>query len=174
MSGAAEWNNLGRGHKPLRVTRPVGQQRETYFLQLPYRWSLPLMVASGSLHWLLSQSIFVVGSETYDRSGKLVRSLSQSACGFSGMSFIALTLVFYFVVAVAGVVGRRKFKVLIPFAASSSLVISAACHPPEDDVEPHLRPVKWGVVVERTLDGEDHCSLSSQTVYEPVVGKLYL
>jgi hypothetical protein len=174
MAGASEWNSLATSRKVLRVTRPVGEQRETYFLQLPYRWSLPLIVASGGLHWLLSQSIFVVGLETYDTSGKLVRAKSQSACGFSGTSFTVLTLAFNLVVGVVGMVGRRKFRVRIPFAGSSSLVVNTACHPPSDDLDPHLRPVQWGAVVEKMYDGEDHCTLSSQTVYIPTVGGLYL
>lgn len=41
--------------KGLRVTQPHGYQRSSYFLQLPYRWSLPLIVISGTLHWLLSR-----------------------------------------------------------------------------------------------------------------------
>jgi hypothetical protein len=175
MAGAAEWNNLATSRKGLRVTRPVGQQRDTYFLQLPYRWSLPLTIASGGLHWLLSQSIFLVRVDTYDRQGNLVMGdASKSACGFSGTSWIALTGSFFVLVGTVGVIGRRKFKVKIPFAASCSLVISAACHAPRGESEAYLRPLRWGVVEERMYDGEKHCSLSEGNVTKPKAGEQYL
>jgi hypothetical protein len=175
MAGAAEWNNLASSQKGLRVTRPVGQQRDTYFLQLPYRWSLPLTIASGGLHWLLSQSIFLVRIDTYDRSGNLINDKrSKSACGFSGTSFISMTLCFWMLVGTVGLVGRRRMKIKIPFAASCSLVISAACHATPDDLEPHLGLLKWGVVESNMYDGEMHCSLSSRHVTKPRSGKRYL
>jgi hypothetical protein len=175
MAGAAEWNNLAASHKGLRVTRPVGQQRDTYFLQLPYRWSLPLTVASGGLHWLLSQSVFLVRIDTYDRSQQLILGQqSKSACGFSGTSFITMTIAFWLLVGAVGLIGRKKIKIQVPFAASCSLVISAACHPTADDTGAHLRPLKWGVVDEKMYDGEMHCSLSSGRVKRPKVGVKYL
>jgi hypothetical protein len=175
MAGAAEWNNLATSRKGLRVTSPVGQQRDTYFLQLPYKWSLPLTMASGGLHWLLSQSVFLVRIDTYDRQGKLVEGeLSKSACGFSGTSWMVMTICFWLLVGTVGLIGRKKIKVKIPFAASCSLVISAACHPSRDDPEPHLRLLKWGVVEERMYDGEAHCCLSSREVGKPRVGVKYL
>ncbi|KAH7379202.1 hypothetical protein DE146DRAFT_307283 [Phaeosphaeria sp. MPI-PUGE-AT-0046c] len=178
MAGAAEWNSLATSRKGLRVTRPVGQQRDTYFLQLPYRWSLPLTISSGGLHWLLSQSVFLVRIDTYDRAGVLVKDkekkLSRSACGFSGASWIVLTVCFFILVGTVGLVGRKKIRTKIPFAASCSLVISAACHTPMDDADAHLLPLRWGEVKTRMYDGELHCSLSSRSVTKPKAGEHYL
>jgi hypothetical protein len=175
MAGAAEWNSLAASRKGLRVTRPVGQQRDTYFLQLPYRWSLPLTIASGGLHWLLSQSIFLVRIDTYDREGELVPGeQSKSACGFSGVSWVTMTLCFFVLVGTVGLIGRKKIKVRIPFAASCSLVISAACHASPDDMEPHLQMVRWGVVDQSMFEGEMHCSLSAKGVTKPRDGEKYL
>lgn len=179
MAGAAEWNSLASSRKGLRVTKPVGQQRDTYFLQLPYRWSLPLTISSGGLHWLLSQSIFLVRIDTYDRDSKLIiggegESRSRSACGFSGTSWIAMTLCFFILVGTVGLIGRKKIKVRIPFAASCSLVISAACHTPRDDQGAHYRPLRWGVVEKGMYEGKMHCSLSSKGVTKPKVGEMYL
>jgi len=53
-----EWVMFGRECKALRVSHPKGAQRSTYRLQLPYRWSIPLMVISGTLHWLISNCIY--------------------------------------------------------------------------------------------------------------------
>jgi hypothetical protein len=176
MAGAAEWNSFASSHKGLRVTRPVGQQRDTYFLQLPYRWSLPLTIASGGLHWLLSQSIFLVRIDDYGLTGELNAFNSKSACGFSPTSWITLTVCFLLLVGTVGLVGRKKIKVKIPFAASCSLVISAACHTMADDADAdaHLRPVRWGVVERRMYDGEMHCSFSSRNVTKPKAGATYL
>lgn len=176
MAGAAEWNNLATSRKGLRVTRPAGQQRDTYFLQLPYRWSLPLTIASGGLHWLLSQSVFLVRIDTYDRNGKLIgdREFSRSACGFSGASWMVLTLSFFILVGTVGIVGRKKIAVKVPFAASCSLVISAACHAPPGEADTHLQRLRWGVVEKRMYDGQLHCSLSSKSVTRPKVGEQYL
>jgi hypothetical protein len=174
MASAAEWNSLASSRKGLRVTRPVGQQRDTYFLQLPYRWSLPLTIMSGGFHWLLSQSIFLVRIDTYDRGGNVIPDQSRSACGFSGISWIALSISFFILVGMVGLIGHRKYRVDIPFAMSCSLVISAACHAPPNDPEPHLKRLKWGVVEQSMYEGEMHCSLSARKVTKPKVGANYL
>lgn len=40
MVGADEWNRFAYSRRPLRVTAPIGNQRTTYYLQLPYRYAL--------------------------------------------------------------------------------------------------------------------------------------
>lgn len=66
--------------KPLRVTAPQGQQRSTYYLHLPYRYSVPLIVTSALLHWLVSQSIFLVRIDEYKNSSL---TSTSSQVGFS-------------------------------------------------------------------------------------------
>ncbi|OCK73629.1 hypothetical protein K432DRAFT_410535 [Lepidopterella palustris CBS 459.81] len=53
---AQEWNTYGTIRKGLRVPNPTPDscQRPTYFLDLPFRWAIPLICISGLLHWLLS------------------------------------------------------------------------------------------------------------------------
>ncbi len=41
MSVASELSKYGTEHKPLRVSAPVGMQRSSYLLSLPYRLSIP-------------------------------------------------------------------------------------------------------------------------------------
>jgi hypothetical protein len=61
MSLAREWSGYGVQRNGLRVsTNRLGAQRSTYFLQLPYRYSIPIITGTGALHWLLSESIFLV------------------------------------------------------------------------------------------------------------------
>ncbi|KAH8897635.1 hypothetical protein GQ53DRAFT_637984 [Thozetella sp. PMI_491] len=57
---AREWALLSTTYRPLRVTRPSGEQTSTYFLGLPYRYSIPILAISPILHWVLSQAIYVV------------------------------------------------------------------------------------------------------------------
>ncbi|KAH7385181.1 hypothetical protein DE146DRAFT_702199, partial [Phaeosphaeria sp. MPI-PUGE-AT-0046c] len=59
MASIEEWNGFAHTRKALRVSRPLGEQRETYFLQLPYRYAVPSMLVSIGLHWLLSQAFFL-------------------------------------------------------------------------------------------------------------------
>lgn len=54
-----EWSSYSVDFKTLRVTRPRGQQRSTYRLQLPYRWSIPLLGISALLHWVYSNCLYV-------------------------------------------------------------------------------------------------------------------
>jgi hypothetical protein len=177
MAGVAEWNKLAESpHKGLRVTKPEGKQRDTYFLQLPYRWALPLMFSSGVLHWLLSQSIFLVRIDQYDRAGILQQdsSDSKSACGFSGTSWMTFTGCFWLLTGTAVLIGHKKIRMKLPLAASCSLVISAACHAQRSDENAHLKPLKWGVLEGTMFEGTAHCSLSSQKVSKPKVGVKYL
>jgi hypothetical protein len=58
MIAEKEWLGFSKEFKALRVSRPKGSQRSTYRLQLPYRWSIPLMACSGVLHWLVSNCIY--------------------------------------------------------------------------------------------------------------------
>jgi hypothetical protein len=174
MAGAEEWNNFGITRKALRVTQPHGAQRSTYFLQLPYRWSLPLMISSSTLHWLLSQSFFLVRVDFYDWQGVLERDRSISACGFSTTSLYVLLSAVVAILAVVGYLGCVYMQTKAPLVASCSLAISAACHPPVGENNTHLAKVKWGVVEQAAEGGLGHCSLSAGKVSEPEVGKTYL
>ena len=51
--------------KTLRVSSPVGMQRSTYTLSLPWSYAIPLMVSYIFLHWLVSQSVFIVQTSAY-------------------------------------------------------------------------------------------------------------
>jgi hypothetical protein len=171
MASTAEWNSLATSRKGLRVTRPSGQQRSTYFLQLPYKWAVPLMITGGVLHWLLSQSFFLTRIDTYIGS-KLVSW--RSSCGISFTSLITFSVVICILVGVIRIIGRLPIESKLPLAESCSLMISAACHPAPDEVDPHLTKVQWGLIDGILVEGRMHCSLSSRPVREPEVGKIYM
>lgn len=61
MCAANEWNTYASEMKGLRVSGiPCSAQRSTHFLQLPYRYGVPLMILSVLTHWMVSLAIFVV------------------------------------------------------------------------------------------------------------------
>jgi hypothetical protein len=63
-----EWNSFSTDYRPLRVSSPNGNQISTYRLQLPYRYSVPLITVSALLHWLVSNSLYVFileGGQSY-------------------------------------------------------------------------------------------------------------
>lgn len=174
MCFAQEWNSYGTAHKGLRATNLTGQQRSTYFLQLPYRWSIPLTVTSGLLHWLLSQSLFLVRLEIRDRNGQIIPSESRCNCGYSPISVLTFCLVFLTLLLVVLGLLLRKLTLDIPAPAHCSLAISAACHAPVvDGVNPQLKPVGWGVVRSRFGGEIAHCSFTSEEVTTPVEEQWY-
>lgn len=173
---ASEYSDYASERKTLRVSNAKAEQRSTYFLQLPYRIALPLMLLSGLLHWLLSQSIFLAVVVNYDAIGHLVSPVAIASCGFS-----PLAMIFTASVAMAILLGTlavgwcRKFPSSgIPLAGSCSLAISAACHRPAWDSEASLRAIMWGAVCDG--DGEDgptHCCFTSSDVSQVQNGKMY-
>lgn len=172
MAGAAEWNKLGdpSERKTLRVTAPKGSQRGTYFLQLPYRWALPLVSVSWMLHWLLSQSFFLVRIDRFDGDGDIMADNSKSACGVSLSSlvtFFAVGLALYVTVRSIGEIGMIP---RLPPAGSSSLMISAACHPPPSEDEPHQREVSWGLITQKHPPFTRYYSLSGDAANEQSYG----
>lgn len=60
MLVANEWDRFGETRKSLRVTEPQGHQRSTYFISVPLKYGLPVVVAFIALHYTVSQSIFVI------------------------------------------------------------------------------------------------------------------
>lgn len=72
---------------------------------------------------------------------------------------IAIALGLALLIAV-GVLGAQRFPNGMPLAATCSAAISAACHPPAEDTEPHLFSVRWGVV-ESDVEGRAHCAFTT-------------
>ncbi|KAG8361492.1 hypothetical protein FVEN_g694 [Fusarium venenatum] len=58
-----EWNSFCGDYQPLQVSQPKGKQRSTYRLQLPYRYSITLIVVSIFMHRLVSNAIYVFLAE---------------------------------------------------------------------------------------------------------------
>ena len=141
-----EWCGYALKPKPLRVSSAQGVQRGTYRLQLPYKYGIPLLICSGMLHWLVSQSIFLVRIDVRDSMGAEIPLKSLSACGYSPIAIMFAIALGLMVVIVGIVTGFRKHKAAVPLAGSCSAVISAACHPPQGSIDTKLSSVKWTLI----------------------------
>ena len=166
-----EWSRYAARRLPLRVTTPRGQQRSSFYLQIPYTYSLPLLVVCGVLHWLVSQSLFLVRVDMY-KNGELRFENGIAQLGYSLTPLVVIIILASSMVIVVLANGFRKFKGDIPVAGSCSVAISAACHPPKRDVDAAVLPVKWGDVRGGT-DEVGHCCLTSEDVQDLIPGRMY-
>jgi hypothetical protein len=196
---AHEWSGFLGRTKSIRVSSSrQGLQRSTYFLQLPYRYALPLLGLSALLHWLASQSLSVVSVELYmfgihDPSGECTHRSPQHArsdingnynnfCGddFITMTYSPLGILLSLIVAVVLTIaiftlGRKKLSPA-PIVGSCSVAIAASCHARPDEQAPWENKLKWGAFTTQSdmqYFGMPHCGLSSREVEEPVAGTLY-
>lgn len=174
-----EWSQYAHERKGLRVSsNQSGAQRSTYFLQLPYRYSLPLVVLSGLLHWLVSQSIFLVAIDYYKQNGEPYRGSygKLMTCGYSPIAIVSV-LVLGTLLVIAGIgFGYIPYKPGMTLAGSCSLAMSAACHSEEWDLangqDAARSKLQWGVVGVGE-DGVGHCAFSMREVEFPEKGKMY-
>ena len=184
----AEWASFSTKRQALRVSTPVGDQRSSYRLQLPYAYSLPMLIAMTSLHWLVSQSIFFA-SVVFVKDDKEVHHFELAednrilGCGYSCIAiFIAILLAIVMLLVLIGN-GFREYNQEIPLVSSCSIAIASCCHPPEEDVDADKKQVKWGIVrgrnvaersQELTGHGNGYCSLTSFEVGPPLSGPMPL
>jgi hypothetical protein len=185
MLAAWEWSKIGRSRTKLRTTCPKGQQRSMYFLQLPYKYSLPLLVLTSTLHYLVSMSIFVVNVTGYsarDENGDWQIDTDPTGVGdnygwalnYSPMAIIFTVVISALLISLPIILSFRNLHSEIPVVGSCSALISAVCHPPPEEGDAGLLPVQWGVLqdpVDEMAGG--HCTISSAEVSLPVDGQLY-
>lgn len=195
MLANREWSNYAVKRAPLRVTHPESGQRSTYFLQLPYFWSVPLLLASVILHWFISQSIFlarialysggapapveqVMNMETYKNfeiTGSVFSGVGFSDTALQGSIGWGATLV-----GVSIIVGFIfTYPRGLPVGGTNSAVISAACHVKyrsgrqADEGVPN-RALQWGVTIAGSRERDvGHCCFSDCEVEPPKIGHLY-
>lgn len=185
MLAQREWSNYAIKRAPLRVTKPSPGQRSTYFLQLPYTFGVPLLLAAVLLHWLISQSIFLVRIIPYEDGKPSDLKLStmkqvggsSAALGWSNAGLVVSFIWGCVLVAVILLVAFfGRYPIGLPIGGTNSAVISAACHGEErerraGDIAD--RPVKWGVTRPGSRDAVGHCCFSGEEVGKPEVGSLY-
>jgi hypothetical protein len=172
-----EWSQMAWQKKSMRVSQtPQGEQRSSYFLQLPYRYAIPLLGFSAVMHWLISQGIFLIAVERHDPLGNPARSPSDPdlnlykydadaaiegehySCGWSPLAVLLVTCGGVLMIAGAIGMGRRKYQPGMPLGGTNSAVIAAACPVAGEEENIECKKVKWGVVSEYDTNGTGHSS----------------
>lgn len=187
-----DWTRLTSRPQPLRVTNPErgSAQVSTYWLSLLYRYGVPLLISSASMSWLVSLSLFAYRFVSYDNNGSVIKQpdyLHQADSHLQpevehGLGYSAIGVLCSIVIGVATfcctlVLGLRKCPPGLPRGSTNSLIIAAACHPPDNDRDAARKMVMWGVI--KSMDDlvvEDavlHCSITSQTGDQPAEGCRY-
>ena len=193
MLSTQEWFEYAYRRKSLRVTDRIGAQRSTYRLQLPYRYGVPLLGISTVLHWLVSQSLFLVVVQFYDDDG--AEGSASAQLGYSGSAIMVTLAVGLFTIVAGILMGCRRYRGGMPLVGSCSAAISAACH--QSEVDAAELSLMWGVVEGegaivredgkiRAREGEDgqeqgqgggqvvlHCCFSNLPVSRPEEGRMY-
>lgn len=168
-----EWTGFANERKALRVSWPTGMQRSSYWLQLPYKYGVPLLIVSGVLHWLVSQSLFLAHLIRLDDFLPVDPFFDViSTCGYSLIAMIFVIVLGSIILLLGISAGSNKYKSGMPLVGSCSAAISAACHSPKKDPNASLLPLMWGAV--KTEEGSaKHCCFSSLEVSPPVEGEVY-
>jgi hypothetical protein len=190
MLAGLEWSQMAWQKKSVRVSQtPRGEQRSSYFLQLPYRYAIPLLGFSAVMHWLVSQSIFLIAVERHDPLGNPARDYyhvnyfkydadaaipgEHYSCGWSPLAVLLVTCGGVLMIAGAIGMGRRKYQPGMPLGGTNSAVIAAACHAAGEEENIECKKVKWGVVGEYDTDDTGHCAFSSEEPAFPQEGVAY-
>lgn len=184
MVATYDWSLFGSHRRTLRVSNPRGSQRSTYWLSLPWRFSIPLLSASTLMHWLLSQSIFLVVVRITARDNQPLIGPTEffpsaspdgyvTSIGFSPLPIILSFIAACLMLIVLVYVGTLKLKPGMSVAGNNSLAISAACHRPAEDTDAATKPLMWGATKHENDSGPGHCCFTSFEVETPLDGHTY-
>jgi hypothetical protein len=132
--------------------------RNTYWLQLPYSYAVPLMLISVATHWLLSQAFFLLSVPYVENYGGVFASYISR--GFSAMAIISGIVLRALILISIVISAFQRYPKRIKFACCSSVAISATCHPLPDENDV-TAPVRWRVV-HRSEDGIERRSFRSR------------
>lgn len=173
MISAKEYFRFANRARPLRVSRSEGQQRSTYWLQLPYRYSVPMLAAFAVLHWLVSESLFLINVNLYNPDGTFSGS-SNSQLGFGMTGTIASAVLSIVVVVLIMASALLKYPSSMPLIGNCSAAISAACHRAEDEgPDMVLKPLMYGILRTEAVEGKRQVAFSANPVDPLIEGEYY-
>lgn len=169
---AADWAVFGTKGQPLMVKNARGEQRGTWLLGAPLAWGLPLLILQVILHWLISQSIFLISLNIHDPDGTLTKYRLEGPkflnCGYSPIAIIFCIVASVLLMLSALALAFRKFpQGGPPVVATCSAAISAACHLPygmlkHDSLYGNM---KWGQCGQ-PQQGVGHCALMPEEAFK--------
>ncbi|CEL10186.1 hypothetical protein ASPCAL13310 [Aspergillus calidoustus] len=184
MLASAEYDSYGVRRAGLRVSWPKKNtsQRSTYWLSIPYKYCVPLLVTYMALHWTVSQSLFYVLIVPYGPDLQIDSSGAASSLAYSPVAIlVSIILGGVMVTGLLIMALFRRYRSVLPLAGSCSIAISAACHvgSDEDPATAAMGEVMWGVTsafpagVEAPA-GVGHCSFSSEEVERTDMERSYM
>lgn len=168
--------------KGLRVSSPLPQtqQRSTYFLSLPYKWSIPTSITVTIIHWLVSQGLLFLQFDVHTSGWEepsTVHTTSYIFLAKATVWFVIVPVLLASLIALFCLGVFKKYAPHMPLAGCCSASIAAACQPsclgcdasesnrsfPSDLAEKKL---KWGVVEspEQSEFGIGHATFSADDV----------
>lgn len=168
--------------KGLRVSSPLPetQQRSTYFLSLPYKWSIPISITTTIIHWLVTQGLLFLQFDVHTSGWEEPSTVNTTSYIFIAKAtiwFVIVPVLFASLFALFFLGVFKKYAPHMPLAGCCSASIAAACQPsrlgcdasesnkyfPSDLAEKKL---KWGVVErpEQSEFGIGHATFSADDV----------
>ncbi|GIZ48253.1 hypothetical protein CKM354_001132100 [Cercospora kikuchii] len=158
MIMAGEFARFATTRKSLRVSRPKGTQRSTFWLTVPYKWSISMLSASAILHWLVARSLFYVQIDAIDPHGNR-RDPSKTvdgddfASGITGLVYspgatVAALVLWGVFILVLAIYSGSLLPLDVPVVGSNSIALSAACHRPRTDVHAATLSLQYGIFTE--------------------------
>lgn len=134
---AKEWATFSSGYIPLRVSNPKGNQVSTFRLQLPYKYSVPLILISILLHWILSNTLYLtVSVGGYFFEVRQSQGISSSdapfqaflAVGYSGWALMLLLVLSCILICIPIITGLSRLPENSIVVGSNSFAIATSCH----------------------------------------------
>lgn len=174
MIASHEYQSYVNKRKPVRVAKPEGQQRDTYFLSLPYKYALPLVVIWTLLHWQLSTELNLVKVQVYSFNGALDTSRGYQGMVISSLWFSGIVSGVFLIFVTLITISFLKYPAGMPLARVNSMLISAACHRgPTETEKASVMPVQYGVLPGVMNDGYECVGFSSLDVEPLIAGRKY-
>lgn len=127
--------NLHKNKRPFRLPHQQVSRDWPTFYNSCTRYAIPLVISSGLMHWLVSQSIFLAHITVLTNRGIEDPGADITTCGYSCIASFSSSFIGSLMVLTVITTGFRRLNARIPLASSYSIAISAACHPPQDRCE---------------------------------------
>lgn len=173
------------GKKPLRVSSPLGMQRSSYFLSLPWKYAVPLMASTMALHWLISQSLFLAQSSVFAPGphGERLPMYDFSARGYNLLGAAwALGLGFCMVLGTwtnSLVQHWKDIPTGFERMGFNSAALGVLSRRPFGDTDAHLFPIRIGIVQEDEAEASSNrrgklVFSTDIRIQEPQVGLRYI
>jgi hypothetical protein len=170
MMVSYSWSKFGQRHISLRTSSPVGEQRSTYRLSMPYKLGIPMIALSALLHWLASQSVFL--AQITDSNNEA--TIAISTVGYSAVGIFFLAVFFLVLLIGINILGRLKYPAGIPIVGINSQAMAKACRTRDAPSElMETRKIRWGERAEDLKSENRYLGFSSHPVVMPEEGVLY-